>query len=112
MAHTNGKKPGPVTSLHTTAAKRKDLAEILRAIPGTHLAAQCQRLSTALSRYSLSTFEAMRYLDCYYPPARIMQLRRSGLDIDTHWVHTVTEAGEKHRVGLYVLAPAKKGAKR
>ena len=112
MAHTNGSKPGQNSSLHTPPAVRKDLAAILKAIPGTHLAAQCERLREALSRYSLTTYEAMRYLDCYHPPARIMQLRRAGLEIDTHWVHSVTESGERHRIGMYVLVPKGKGDQR
>lgn len=111
MTPKNGIKPGSNTPVHTdtSPSKRKYLAAILKATPGNNLPAQCQRLRKALSRYSLSTFEAMRYLDCYYPPARVMQLRREGEQIDTHWVYTVTESGERHRVGLYVLAPTKKG---
>lgn len=113
MARTYGTKPGLNTPVHldTSPAKRKFLAKILKAIPGNNLAAQCQRLCEALGRYSLTTFEAMRYLDCYYPPARVMQLRRQGIAIDTHWVYSATESGERHRIGLYVLAPTKKGAK-
>lgn len=104
MTRNNGTTPG----LNTPADKRQYLAKILKAIPGTSAAAQCQRLREALSRYNLSTFEAMRYLDCYHAPARVMQLREEGLAIDTHWVQTVTESGARHRVGLYVLAPSGK----
>ena len=32
-----------------------------------------------------------------------MELRKRGHKIVTHWQTVVTEAGEKHRVGLYVL---------
>ena len=105
MTRNNGTEPG----LNTPSDKRQYLAKILKATPGTSAAAQCRRLREALSRYSLSTFEAMRYLDCYHAPARVMQLRDEGLAIDTHWVQTVTESGARHRVGLYVLAPAAKG---
>jgi hypothetical protein len=55
------------------------------------------------ARYSINTFEAMRYLDVYHCPARILQLRKQGHNIITHWQTVVTEAGERHRVGLYVL---------
>jgi hypothetical protein len=56
----------------------------------------------ALARFSVTTFEAMRYLDVYHCPARILQLRKAGHRITTHWQTVVTEAGEKHRVGLYM----------
>lgn len=112
MSTIYGKKPGLNTPVHTdtSPAKRQYLAKILKTNPGNSLGAQCQRLREALSRYSLSTFEAMRFLDVYYPPARVMQLRRDGIAIDTHWTYSVTESGERHRIGLYVLAPSKKGA--
>ena len=48
----------------------------------------------------------MRYLDIYYCPARVLQLRAAEHRITTHWQTVVTEAGEKHRVGLYVLEGA------
>jgi hypothetical protein len=111
MTRNNGTTPGLNTPAHidTPPAKRQYLARILKAFPGTSSAAQCQRLREALGRYSLSTFEAMRYLDCYHAPARVMQLRDEGVGIDTQWVQAVTESGERHRVGLYVLAPGAKG---
>jgi hypothetical protein len=45
----------------------------------------------------------MRYLDVYHCPARVLQLRKQGWKIATHWQTVITEAGEKHRVGLYAL---------
>ena len=45
----------------------------------------------------------MRYLDVYHCPARVLQLRKRGYKIVTHWQTIITESGEKHRVGLYVL---------
>ena len=65
---------------------------------------QCARLREALSRYSLTTFEAMRYLDIYHVPARILQLRKVGEEIVTTWVNVETEQGHQHRVGQYTLA--------
>jgi hypothetical protein len=50
----------------------------------------------------VTTFEAMRFLDVYHCPARILQLRKAGHRITTHWQTVITEAGAKHRVGLYV----------
>ena len=73
--------------------------------PGVSSAVQCTRIRMALSQFSLTTFEAMRYLDVYDPRARVMQLRNAGEAIDTHWQNVVTEAGESHRVGVYTLRP-------
>ena len=36
---------------------------------------------------------------------RVMQLRAQGERIDTHWQVIQTEAGVKHRVGVYTLQP-------
>lgn len=91
--------------LFTAPDKREALADILAAHPGTDTMAQCARIRAALSCFALSTFEASRYLDCYDPRARVMQLRHAGDVIRTHWQTIVTEAGAKHRVGLYVLEP-------
>ena len=71
--------------------------------PGVSSAVQCARIRTALSRFSITTFEAMRHLDVYDPRARVMQLRNQGEAIDTHWQTVITEAGERHRVGRYTL---------
>lgn len=91
--------------MHTDATKRQALADILAAHPGTDTTAQCTRIRAALTRFALSTFEASRYLDCYDPRARVMQLRHAGDVIRTHWQTVETEGGGKHRVGLYVLEP-------
>ena len=64
---------------------------------------QCQRLLAALCRFPITTFEAMRHLDVYHCPARVLQLRKDGHQIITHRKTVVTEAGTKHTVGLYVL---------
>ena len=89
--------------LPTSPEKRKVLADILQANPGTSSVVQCTRIRTALSQFSITTFEAMRHLDCYDPRARVMQLRNAGEAIDTHWRTVITESGDRHRVGLYVL---------
>lgn len=90
-------------SLHTPRPKRAALLAIRRAYPGNTTTVQCERLRAALAQFSITTFEAMRYLDVYDPRARVMQLRGAGLGIDTHWRTIVTESGAKHRVGLYAL---------
>ena len=71
--------------------------------PGISSEVQCTRIRSALSQFSITTFEAMRYLDVYDPRARVMQLRNRGEAIDTHWQTVITEAGERHRVGRYTL---------
>ena len=91
-------------ALPTPPEKITALASILKDHPGNDYAAQCARIRAALSRFSLTTFEAMRHLDCYDPRARVMQLRNDGVRIDTHWQTIATEAGHLHRVGVYVLA--------
>lgn len=90
-------------SLRTPKHKRTALAAICRAYPGTTNTVQCTRILAALAQFSITTFEAMRYLDCYDPRARVMQLRNAGEVIDTHWQTIITESGDKHRVGLYAM---------
>jgi hypothetical protein len=87
----------------TSPEKKAALAAIRAEFKGTASRSQAARLLEALSRYSITTFEAMRYLDVYHCPARILQLRKQGHKIVTHWQTVITEAGEKHRVGLYAL---------
>ena len=87
----------------TSAEKKAALQAIRAEFTGTDNRSQCDRFMAALKRFALNTFEASRYLDIYHPPARILQLRNAGHKIVTHWQSVVTESGEKHRVGLYVL---------
>jgi Helix-turn-helix domain len=87
----------------TSAEKRASLEAIARTFKGRDNKTQCARLLEALARYPITTFEAMRYLDVYHCPARVLNLRQRGHDITTHWQTVETESGESHRVGLYVL---------
>lgn len=88
-----------------TSPEKKAALEAIRAdFKGTANHSQASRLLEALSRYSITTFEAMRYLDVYHCPARILQLRKQGHKIITLWQTVITESGERHRVGLYLLA--------
>jgi hypothetical protein len=87
-----------------TPFEKKAALEAIRAdFRGTDTNTQCARLLEALSRFAVTTFEAMRFLDVYHCPARVMQLRKAGHKITTHRQTVVTEAGVKHCVGLYVL---------
>ncbi len=92
----------------TSPEKRQALQAILEAVPGVSVAQQRARILQALQIGPLTTFEASRYLDSYYPPVRVAELRDQGHDIGLHWVRIATEAGEVHRVGMYVLT--QKGA--
>lgn len=87
----------------TPSEKKAALETIRDQFKGNAAQAQAARLLEALSRFSVTTFEAMRYLDVYHCPARVLQLRKLGHRITTHWQTVVTEAGANHRVGLYVL---------
>lgn len=95
---------------HTPPGKVLALAQIRDRHPGTSCDAQRARLREALASYSITTFEGTRYLDCYDTRKRISELRDEGEPIDTHWQTIVTESGETHRVGLYVLQGAIKSA--
>jgi hypothetical protein len=87
----------------TSPEKKAALESIRLQFNGTSTAAQCDRLRDALGRFALNSFEAMRYLDVYHCPARVLQLRKQGYRIATHRQTVITEAGERHRVGLYML---------
>ena len=87
----------------TSPEKKAALEAIRTEFKGTASHSQAARLLEALSRFDVTTFEAMRYLDVYHCPARVLQLRKQGYRIATHWQTIMTEAGERHRVGLYAL---------
>jgi hypothetical protein len=89
---------------HIEPTKLSALLSIRDQFKGNEGAAQRCRVEEVLRRgYALSTFEASRYLDVYYCPARIKELRNLGMNIVTHWVQVFTESGQAHRVGNYVL---------
>ena len=92
----------PQNKKATSFEKKAALEAIRDEVKGTASRSQAARLLLALSRYPVTTFEAMRYLDVYHCPARVLQLRKQGHNIITHWQTVVTEANERHRVGLYV----------
>jgi Helix-turn-helix domain len=88
---------------NTAREKEAALKALRDACKGTDTRTQCERLLEALLRFPVTTFEAMRHLDVYHAPARVLQLRKAGHPIVTLWQAVTTEAGAKHRVGLYVL---------
>jgi len=83
--------------------KEAAFQEINRKFTGDSAKEQCTRLLQALKLFSINTFEASRGLGVYHPPARILQLRQKGHNIDTIWQTIVAENGDKHRVGCYLL---------
>ena len=93
----------PAYPLRTPPEKQAALEAIRLAHPGTSGKTQCLRILAALAKFSITTYEATRYLDCYDARARVVQLRKDGAVIVTHWRTIETESGAKHRVGLYAL---------
>ena len=91
--------------IKATSPEKKAALEAIRAeFKGTDCATQRTRLIEAMRcGLAVSTYEARRDLDIYYPPARIKELRDDGHAIKTLWQTVTTEAGDDHRVGLYIL---------
>lgn len=88
----------------TTSPEKEAALKTLRdQFKGTDADTQKHRTLIALRQFPLTTFDLSRGLDVYYPPARIKELRDDGHKILTLWRSVITEAGIKHRVGLYVL---------
>lgn len=59
----------------------KSLNAILNAHPGCSAKSQEARLEVALRKWSLTSFEMLKFLDLYDPRARIQGLRLAGHDI-------------------------------
>ncbi|MDE2077266.1 MAG: helix-turn-helix domain-containing protein [Burkholderiales bacterium] len=87
-----------------TPERIAQLIAIRDAIPGTSAMPQRQRLLEAMRQLGhVTTFEASRFLDIYHPPARKRDLVKAGYQIITAMRDVLTEAGKRHRVGLYTL---------
>ena len=86
-----------------TPEKEAALKQIREQFTGTTGRRQADRLLVALRQFPITTFEAMRLLDVYHAPARVLQLRKAGHKIITLRQQVETEAGVPHNVGLYVL---------
>jgi Helix-turn-helix domain len=88
----------------TTSPEKEAALKALRTqFTGTDTPAQITLLAAALRLYSISTYEASRFLDIYHPAGRIKDLRKQGYNILTVWTTVQTEAGVAHRIGRYVL---------
>lgn len=74
---------------------------------GAHLksnAAQRQRIIAFLHlNKRLTTLQARSELDVLHPAGRVLELRKSGHNIVTHWRVDQTPEGNSHRVAEYVL---------
>ena len=94
-----------MTKEKATSPEKKAALEAIRIeFKGTDCETQRTRLLESLKRIgAVTTYEARRYLDIYFPPARVKEMRDQGERIATHWQHIATESGDLHRVGLYVL---------
>ena len=65
---------------------------------------QRQRILNHLTTIGpFTTLDARRDLDVMHPATRVMELRRQGHDIQTHWYVDCTDRGKPHRVARYVL---------
>lgn len=69
----------------------------------TNAELQRTRLLGALKRGPVDTVRAYRELDILHVPRRVFELRKAGHKITTAWIWRVTEAGVRHRVGMYSL---------
>jgi hypothetical protein len=71
----------------------------------THNSAASQRqiLLAALRKAPMSTLEIRRKLDILGVAPRILELRRAGYKILTHWRDEPTDCGKLHTVAFYVL---------
>ncbi len=65
--------------------------------------AQRVRMLDALQGGPVNTFNARKRLDIPHPAARVMELRKTGHPIVTHWCDAPSESGVKHHVAEYVL---------
>lgn len=105
MKHSDDK--GKPTKKIAAPAKQKPLPKTKQKFTDNSASSQCARLLEALKQGPITTFDAMRKLDCYHPPARIITLRKRGHNITTVKKQIQTEAGTWHWVGLYILTVAK-----
>jgi Helix-turn-helix domain len=61
-----------------------------------------EKLLDELRQNPVTSHYARTAMDIYHPNARILELRRQGFNIDTHW-ETIYNGKAKHRVGKWVL---------
>jgi hypothetical protein len=70
---------------------------------GNSTSTQRKRILSYLEKnHRISTMEAREILGILHPGGRIMELRKKGYRIDTHWIEAFDANGGTHKVGLYV----------
>ena len=65
--------------------------------------AQRKRILEYLRIHPLDTLTARKELDVMHPAARVMELRKRGVKIQTLKIYRESDCGEIHRVACYVL---------
>lgn len=65
--------------------------------------AQRARLIQWLEQKPITTLQARHELSVMHPAGRVLELRKMGYDILTHWFVDNDSAGRPHRVARYVL---------
>lgn len=89
----------------TTPNKEAALKALRAQFIGNDAATQRELLLAALQAgFTITTLEARTHLDMLHPAGRVLELRANGHTILTLWTDALTEAGELHRVALYLLA--------
>jgi hypothetical protein len=64
---------------------------------------QCQRLLKEFeANFRISTFDGRDQLGIPHMAGRVLDLRKSGYRIDTHWINSPDSNGIKHRIAQYV----------
>lgn len=101
-----GRAPAKNATPTTTGNDHSATAALAHRYRGNSAEAQRARLLRALRRGPVDTVRAYRKLDILHVPRRIFELRQAGYRIATTWVWRISEAGQRHRVGLYSLEAA------
>ena len=86
-----------------------ELKRIAQEIQGSSGYSQRRRVEAALELGGITTVDGIRFLDIIRPATIIQNLRDDGQNIVTQRTWDVTEAGERHYVGLYVALPETQG---
>ncbi|PSJ18337.1 helix-turn-helix domain-containing protein [Nitrosomonas supralitoralis] len=68
--------------------------------------AQRMRILAYLHTKPLDTLAARKELDVMHPAARVMELRKGGIGINTIWIDRPSDCGKIHRIACYVLVGA------
>jgi len=68
-----------------------------------NLKAQRHKIMQHIRKHGNMTTVDARNMGIMHPAARIMELRKQGLNIATNMMEQVDSAGEKHCAGVYTL---------